>query len=234
MIDGELNHASSAGAATAAGRDDIPDERKPPLKILHAALAAHPRIIMTSGFNLNGVVLLDLAVRAGFRGEVVFVDTGGHFPETLETRDGVARRYPEVSVVTLRPEGDELPECGADECCARRKVAPLLRFLEERRPEAMLTARSRFQGESRAHLPLLEPAAEPTRVNPLAYRSRAELESYARRQRLPLNPLYARNFLSIGCAATTRAVRSGETLRAGRWAGQGRSECGLWQDDASP
>jgi phosphoadenosine phosphosulfate reductase len=202
-------------------------------ELLLWAMANYPDLLMTSGFNLNGVVLLDLAVRAGYRGEVVFVDTGRHFRETLETRDRVAERYPQVEVVTLRPAEGDLPECGAHDCCARRKLAPLRTHLEQRQPDALLTARSRFQSDTRASLPLVEPGGAHglDRVNPLAYCSLGELESHARRHRLPVNPLYFRGYLSIGCEPATRAVRRGEAVRAGRWDGQGRIECGLWQGE---
>jgi phosphoadenosine phosphosulfate reductase len=203
-----------------------------PSEVLAWALDSYPNLMMTSGFNLNGIVLLDLAVSAGYRGEVVFVDTGRHFPETLETRDRVAERYSEIAVITLRPDSVELPECGAVDCCARRKVGPLRGYLDRRVPDALLTARSRFQGESRAKVTQVEQAGGARdRINPLAYSTLRELESYARDNELPVNPLYRRGFLSVGCAPMTRSVGPGEAFRAGRWDGQARIECGLWQEE---
>lgn len=203
------------------------------LETIRWALATYPDLLMTSGFNLNGTVLIDLAVRAGFRGELVFVDTLSHFPETLSTRDEIAARYLEVTLTTLRPEarGGELPACGAAECCTVRKVLPLRRFLEARRPSALLSARSRFQSETRALLNTVEDAGDYVKVNPLVDWSQEDLERYAREHELPVNPLYWQGFLSIGCAPTTRAVRAGEGVRAGRWAGQEKTECGLWWGD---
>jgi phosphoadenosine phosphosulfate reductase len=210
------------------GDESVDESRLEPGEVVARALEEHPDLLMTTGFNLNGVVLLDVAVRAGFRGEVVFVDTGGHFPETLETRDRIAERYRAIEVVTLRPTGSGLPACGSPECCERRKVSPLRSFLRERRVDALLTARSRFQGATRSRLRLVERSAERVRINPLAYRSREELERYADEHGLPVNPLYRRGYASIGCAPTTRAVRPGEPERAGRWDGEARTECGLW------
>jgi len=196
------------------------------------ALATYPDLLMTSGFNLSGTVLVDLAVRAGFRGKVVFVDTLEHFPETIETRDRVAARYPEVTLVTLQPEREgPLPACGAANCCAVRKVEPLRQFLAQETPSALLSARSRFQSELRALLNTVEDSRAYVKVNPLVNWSQEDLEAYAKLHELPVNPLYWRGFLSIGCAPTTRPVRRGEDVRAGRWEGQERTECGLWWGD---
>lgn len=86
----------------------------PPLEVIQWALEHYPDLIITSAFNLNGVVLLELAAQAGYTGEVVFVDTGYHFPETLETRDRLSARYTQMRFVTLSaglppdPWGQEL------------------------------------------------------------------------------------------------------------------------------
>ncbi len=204
--------------------------------LLTWALTAHPDAVMPSAFNLNGVVLIDLAVRAGYHGEVVFVDTGYHFPETLQTRDRLAARYPGLTFVTLHagatPEdGQTPPDLYArdpDACCAVRKVAPLQRYLREKNPSALLNARSRDQATTRAGIPEVERGGARLKINPLAAWTRPQLEAYAREHDLPVNPLYADGFLSVGCWTCTRAVRPGEDARAGRWAGQGKTECGLW------
>ena len=201
------------------------------LETIRWALETYPDLLMTSGFNLNGTVLVDLAVRAGFRGELVFIDTLSHFPETLRTRDDVAVRYPEITLTTLTPEGSSLPACGSADCCTVRKVLPLRTFLEARQPSALLSARSRFQSETRAILNTVEDAGDYVKVNPLVEWSQEDLEDYARRRELPVNPLYWQGFLSIGCAPTTRAVLEGEDVRAGRWEGQEKTECGLWWGD---
>ncbi|SMB90899.1 phosphoadenylyl-sulfate reductase [Deinococcus hopiensis] len=207
-----------------------------PRDVIRWALAAHPDVLMPSAFNLNGVVLIDLAVQAGYRGEVVFVDTGFHFPETLATRDRLAARYPELTFVTLNagahPEdGQTAPDLyasDADACCAVRKVAPLQAYLRQKAPSALLNARSRDQASTRADIPFVEEGAARAKVNPLAHWSRERLEAYAKEHDLPVNPLYFDGFLSVGCWTCTRAVRPGEDARAGRWAGKGKTECGLW------
>ncbi len=210
-----------------------------PQDVIAWALRTHPDVTMPSAFNLNGVVLLDLAVRAGYRGEVVFVDTGYHFPETLATRDRLAARYPELTFVTLNagasPDDGQTPDtlyaADPDACCAVRKVAPLQRHLRDTNPSALLNARSRDQSSTRAEIPFVEDGGARRKINPLAFWTREMLEAYAAEHDLPVNPLYFDGFLSIGCWPCTRAVRPGEDARAGRWAGKGKTECGLWQGD---
>lgn len=200
-----------------------------PLEVIAWALDTHPDLVMPSAFNLNGVVLIDLAARVGYRGEVVFVDTGYHFPETLATRDRLAERYASLDFVTLNANlpDDRLFLTDVDGCCAARKVAPLQAYLAEKRPSALLNARSREQTTDRTDIPFVEEGAR-RKINPLAHMTRTALEQYARHHDLPVNPLYWDGFLSVGCAPCTRAVRPGEDARAGRWAGTGKTECGLW------
>lgn len=212
-----------------------PNHTAHPLDIIRWALATYPDLMMPSAFNLGGVVLIDLAARAGYRGKVVLVDTGFHFLETLQTRDRLVARYPELHFVTLNAgaspaDGQTAPDLYAsnpDACCAARKVQPLQRYLAQQNPSALLNARSRDQAVTRAEIPLLEEGAR-VKINPLAYWTRDMLEAYAKEHDLPVNPLYFEGFLSIGCWPCTRAVRPGEEARAGRWAGQGKTECGLW------
>ncbi len=205
-----------------------------PLEIIEWAIKTYPDLTLPSAFNLNGVVLLDLAARAGYRGKVLFVDTGYHFPETLKTRDALAQRYPQLEFVTLNAK---LPDTAqyledVDGCCAVRKVGPLNDYLEQTGPSALLNARSRKQASTRAEISFVEAGqvttGRRTRINPLAHWTREMLEAYALEHQLSVNPLYWDGFLSVGCWPCTRAVRPGEDARAGRWAGKGKVECGLW------
>jgi phosphoadenosine phosphosulfate reductase len=206
------------------------NESTPAQDIIQWALQHHPNLVMTTAFNLNGTVLLDLAVQAGYGGELIFVDTGYHFQETLETRDRVQDRYPEIQVVTLNANlpDDHLFLKDTDACCFARKVAPLQNYLAKKQPTAILNARSRDQASTRADIPFIESGKERARINPLAYWTRERLEDYAKANNLPVHPLYWEGFLSMGCAPCTRAVRPGEDARSGRWSGKGKTECGLW------
>lgn len=209
-----------------------PELEQQTLETIRWALTTYPDLMMTSGFNLNGTVLVDLAVRAGFTGELVFIDTLSHFAETLETRDNIALRYPELSLTTLTPETNgPLPACGEEGCCDVRKVLPLRNYLAKRNPSALLSARSRFQSETRRILNTVEDSGAYIKVNPLVEWTREGLEHYVKVHDLPINALYWQGFLSIGCAPTTRAVREGEDVRAGRWEGSDKTECGLWYGD---
>jgi phosphoadenosine phosphosulfate reductase len=201
-----------------------------PLEFITWALETYPDIIMPSAFNINGIVLIDLATRAGYKGKVVFVDTDYHFIETLQTRDALIAKYSQLEFVTLNAglPLDDLYLTDTDACCAKRKVAPLQNYLAEKNPSAVLNARSRDQASTRADIPLIEHGGARVKLNPLANWTRGDLETYAKEHELPVNPLYFDGFLSIGCAPCTRAVRPGEDTRAGRWAGQGKTECGLW------
>jgi phosphoadenosine phosphosulfate reductase len=201
-----------------------------PLEFITWALETYPDIIMPSAFNINGIVLIDLAARAGYTGKVVFVDTDYHFRETLQTQDALIAKYPQLEFVTLHAglPLDDLYLTDTDACCAARKVAPLQNYLAQINPSAVLNARSRDQASTRAEIPMIEQGGARVKLNPLANWTRAELEKYAKEHELPINPLYFDGFLSIGCAPCTRAVRPGEDARAGRWAGQGKTECGLW------
>ncbi len=200
------------------------------LEFLSSALELHQDTLMTSAFNLNGTVLLDLAVQAGFNGQVVFVDTDYHFPETIATRDVLEKRYPDVKFITLSAglPLDDLFKTDTTACCAARKVAPLKNYLEQHKPSALLNARSREQSSTRASIELREETPERITYNPLAFWTRAELEEYAVQHELPVNPLYWQGYSSIGCVPCTRAVENNEDARAGRWAGTEKTECGLW------
>ena len=200
------------------------------LEFLHLALELHQDTLMTSAFNLNGTVLLDLATRAGFTGKIVFVDTDYHFSETLATRDTLQKRYSEVEFVTLSAglPLDDLYKTDTTTCCALRKVTPLKNYLEQQNPSALLNARSREQSSTRAKIELREENETRVTYNPLAFWTQAELEEYAVQHELPVNPLYWQGYSSIGCAPCTRAVEIGEDARAGRWSGTTKTECGLW------
>lgn len=202
-------------------------------KLISWTLTKYRNVMMTSGFNLNGIVLIDLAAKAGYSGKVVFIDTGYHFKETLDTRDNLAAHYPELEFVTLsshQPDNQMYLQ-DTDQCCKLRKVIPLHQYLDITLPGAVLNARSRDQAATRANLGQIDVGSERDSVNPLVYWHREELEAYAKEHDLPINPLYYDGFLSIGCAPCTRAVRKGEDARSGRWEGK-KLECGLWTNVA--
>jgi phosphoadenosine phosphosulfate reductase len=177
--------------------------------------------------SFQDCVLVDLAVRVDPTIEVLFLDTGFHFPETLAYVETVRARYGlNLRVMTPGPEAEGWP-CGTQRCCELRKVEPLYRALAGR--SAWITGLKRTDAPTRADAPIV--AWDPTRaivkVNPLATWTDTDIANYEADHGLPVHPLMTQGYLSIGCAPTTRPVAPGEDPRAGRWAGTGQTECGL-------
>jgi phosphoadenosine phosphosulfate reductase len=170
--------------------------------------------------------------------DVLFLDTGYHFPETYSTRDEVARAL-EVRVVDVLPEktvaeqdaehGAELFSRDPTLCCALRKVAPLQKSLAGY--EVWFTGVRREEAPTRSATPLIgwDERNGLVKVNPLAAWTFDALLDYASAHEVPVNLLMANGFPSIGCAPCTRAIAPGEDPRAGRWAGIAKTECGLHQ-----
>ncbi len=200
-----------------------------PYQTVEWAISTYHDLVMTTGLNLSGLVLLDIAVSAGYKGDVVFVNTGFHFPETLELWTNLQQKYPEPNFVTLEPDSETgyLFETDPVQCCQINKVSPLDRYLERTRPTALLNARTRESSQTRRSLVLVEDG-DPVRINPLIEMSRKDLEAYSVEHGIEKHPLYENGFLSMGCWPCTKAVRNGDDPRSGRFAGQGRTECGIW------
>jgi phosphoadenosine phosphosulfate reductase len=168
--------------------------------------------------------------------EVLFLETGYHFPETLATRDLAARTLP-ITVVDAMPRqsvaeqdleyGEKLHDRDPNLCCFLRKVEPLARSLEGR--AAWVTGVRRAEGPTRAGAQILswDDKHDLVKINPLVSWSDADIEDYQVRHDLPRNPLVAQGYPSIGCAPCTRRVAPGEDPRAGRWSGNDKTECGI-------
>lgn len=168
--------------------------------------------------------------------DVLFLDTGYHFAETAFTRDEVERGL-DVRVVDVTPEQtvtEQDAEFGKDLfardpglCCARRKVEPLQRSLGEY--EVWFTGVRREEAPTRAETPLIvwDERNGLVKVNPVAAWTFDDLIDYATVHTVPVNPLIANGYPSIGCAPCTQPVAPGEDPRSGRWAGLAKTECGL-------
>jgi len=182
-------------------------------------------LVVASSFE--DLVIIDLATKVAPGVEVVFLDTEAHFPETLEFVESTRQRYGlNLTVTKPGPEAAAHP-CGSDQCCQFRKVEPLRRVLEGKR--AWITGLRRSDGPTRADAPIVSWDATfgLVKVNPIATWTADDVASYLGDHGLPVHPLVPRGYLSIGCAPTTRPVTEGEDIRAGRWAGLDKSECGL-------
>jgi len=123
------------------------------------------------------------------------------------------------------PDG-ELWRTDPDQCCWQRKVEPLDEALSGF--DAWINGRKRFHGQSRATLGAVEMAADGrTKINPLAGWSAADIIAYFRDHDLPRHPLVGQGYRSIGCVTCTKPVGANDPVRAGRWAGLAKTECGI-------
>jgi phosphoadenosine phosphosulfate reductase len=173
-------------------------------------------------------VLLDMAIRVALDIEIVFLDTQYHFPETLEYVESLRERYG-MNLTIMRPEvePDDRWADDPDGCCAVRKIEPLRRALDGK--SAWMTGLRRSEAPTRAKAPIVsyDVGKGLVKVNPLATWTDLDVEGYARDRGLPIHPLRAQGYQSIGCWPCTKPVADGEHARAGRWAGTDKIECGL-------
>jgi phosphoadenosine phosphosulfate reductase len=186
--------------------------------------------------SMADAVLPHLAshVRPGV--DVIFLDTGYHFAETIGTRDAVAATMP-VTVHSIQPRqtvaeqdaefGPELFARDPDRCCAMRKVAPLAAALDPY--QAWATGLRRDEARTRANARVVEwdAARSMIKLNPIAAWTQDDVDAYLAEHRILVNPLLFDGYGSVGCAPCTRRITAGEDARAGRWAGTSKIECGL-------
>ncbi|MBA2699874.1 MAG: phosphoadenylyl-sulfate reductase [Nocardioidaceae bacterium] len=192
------------------------------------------RFCVTS--SMTDSVLAHLASRVAPGVDVMFLDTGYHFAETLGTRDAVAATLP-VNLVTLSPTitvreqnaqyGKDLYRTNPDLCCALRKVEPLRTGLE--RYDAWATGLRREETHDRVISPVVgwDPAKKKVKVSPLARWTQGDVDRYITEHQLLVNPLQYDGYPSIGCWPCTRRVAPGNDARSGRWAGTFKTECGI-------
>lgn len=224
-----------AGSAELAARLDETLRHATPLEILRTAHETFgPRLALVSSFGAESAALLHLAAQVDTSIPVLFLDTGMLFGQTLDYRRNLAKILGLTDVRDLRPSHQDLAvsdptnklwERDTDACCHIRKVLPLDRALENF--DAWITGRKRFHGGDRLALPVVEAAEPHVKFNPLANWSKTELDDYAVRHALPAHPLVAQGFPSIGCWPCTQPVQEGEDVRAGRWKGSQKTECGI-------
>lgn len=186
--------------------------------------------------SMEDAVVAHLASRARPGVDVVFLDTGYHFPETIGTRDAV-EAVMDVNVITLTPRrsvaeqdaehGPKLHDRDPDLCCALRKVKPLEEGLTAY--DAWATGLRRDESETRANTPVVgwDEKRQKVKISPIARWTQADVDAYVAEHGVLTNPLLTDGYASVGCAPCTRRVLEGEDARAGRWAGRAKTECGL-------
>ena len=188
------------------------------------------RICVTSSMSDAVIVHMASAVRAGI--DVIFLDTGYHFAETIGTRDAVAAVYP-VNLVNVTPSpaaadfGADLFARDPDTCCRLRKVEPLERALDGY--DAWITGLRREEtARRRGALPVeWDGSRQMVKVNPIVSWSQRQVDDYIAENGILVNPLLYDGYPSIGCQPCTSRVTPGADPRSGRWAGTGKVECGL-------
>ena len=194
------------------------------------------RFCITS--SMTDAVLSHLASKVAPGVDVLFLDTGYHFVETIGTRDAVAATLP-VNMLTITPVqsvaeqdaeyGPELFKRDPDLCCALRKVAPLKESLANY--DAWATGLRRAETHNRVIAPVVgwDDKKQKVKVSPLARWSDNEIDRYIAENGILVNPLQYDGYPSIGCWPCTQRVAPGEDPRSSRWAGTNKTECGINQ-----
>lgn len=194
------------------------------------------KIAFATGFGPEGCVLVDMISRASLPIDLFTLDTGLLFPETYELWRRLEARYG-VTISPVRPaqtvseqassHGPQLWKREPDRCCELRKVAPLRAALAH--CAAWVSGIRRDQTPERAHVRCVERDLKfgVIKINPLVAWTHDDVWAYVYAHDVPVNPLHERGYPSIGCEPCTSAIVPGEHLRAGRWRGANKTECGL-------
>ena len=215
----------------------LPRHLREPAEVLDWAQRCFPRgLVLASALGPQSIVALDLALRQGLRPEVVLLDTGLLFDETVQLADRLEQRLgieiervkPPMSLEEqARQYGDALWERDPGKCCELRKVGPLAQRLS--RASAWITGLRRSGSLTRAEVESVEwdSVHGLVKINPLAWWPRARVFQHLHERKLPYNPLLDEGYASVGCRPCTSMVRPGEDERAGRWRGRAKTECGI-------
>src|SRR5215213_8766564 len=218
-------------------------EKQQPAQVVDwAARQFGDGLVMSSSFGAESAMLIHMATQVLPRVRVIFVDTGYLFPETHAFLEQLRRRL-DLNVWAYRTkndpfgylkahgEGDPAWRKDVDACCAANKNEPMERAMRDLVPAAWLRGIRRQQAETRKAARFVEWSTRYNcyAVSPLLNWGGREIHAYMKKHDLPYHPLWEKGYLSIGCnpLSCTRAVQPGEDPRAGRWAGEGKVECGI-------
>ena len=201
-------------------------ERLPASKIIQWAVDSFAPHLSLSA-SMNDAVLIDLAVKVHPGIEVMFIDTGYHFPETLETVERVRRHYGlNLRIMTVAHHDEELWKVDPENCCSAVKVGQLDRALAGK--AAWMSGLRRAEADSRVRAPIVARDLRGLiKVNPLATWSDDDVAGYIADHDIIVNPLLEQGYLSIGCQPCTVLPTDPDDPRSGRWAGRDKTECGL-------
>lgn len=192
------------------------------------------QIALSSSFGADSAVLLHMVSEINPHTPVIFLDTDRHFFQTTQYRNQLVKQLGLTNLINLKADPQEakdfdpkgiLWQQSTDACCALRKVRPLNRVTDDY--QAWITGRKRHQSATRTHMPLVEWDGRNYKVNPLADWTSEDIKAYMAEHDLPPHPLVEQGYPSIGCFPCTKPVEEGQDARAGRWAGQEKTECGI-------
>lgn len=214
-------------------------ESATPQEILRFAFETYPNAAISTAFGLEGCALIDMAVRIKSDVPVYTIDTDYLFPETVALKELLLARYG-LNIRVIKPlltvaeqeqrYGANLYETNPDQCCAIRKVEPNRRAIAGL--DAWIAGLRRDQSAVRANTAILErydhdDGRPYVKVHPFANWTRQDVWAYVLNKGVPYNDLLDRGYKSIGCWPCTQPVAEHEGERAGRWAGRGKTECGI-------
>lgn len=207
-----------------------------PAEIVSAAQQAVGRhgVAVASSFGIESATLLKIVADVDPSIPVLFLDTEWLFPETLAYRDTLVTQLGLTDVRTIKPSPEgltakdpsrDLWSIDPDACCNLRKVEPLAEVIGPFR--AWINGRKRYHGGDRAAIPIVEADGSRLKFNPLARTTAVDIAKMFRAWDLPRHPLAGQGFTSVGCMPCTRRTNSDESVRAGRWHNQAKTECGI-------
>ena len=201
-------------------------ERYPASKVIQWAVENFaPHLAMTA--SMTDAVLIDLATKVFPAIEVVFIDTGYHFPQTLETVEEVRRHYGlNLRMMTVARQEEELWQADPENCCSAVKVGQLDRALAGKL--AWMSGLRRSEATTRVTAPIIARDLRGLiKLNPIATWTDDDVAEYIAAHDIIVNPLITQGYPSIGCMPCTSPVAEGEDPRSGRWRGKDKTECGL-------
>ena len=201
-------------------------ESAPANKIIQWAVDTfHPHLSLSA--SMTDAVLIDLATGVEPSIEVVFIDTGYHFPETLETVERVRRQYGlNLRIMSVPHHDEELWRIDPENCCSAVKVGQLDRALNGKL--AWMSGLRRAESDTRLSAPVIgRDIRGLVKINPIATWTDEDVAGYVADHDVPLNPLLLQGYTSIGCMPCTTKPHDPEDPRSGRWAGRDKTECGL-------
>lgn len=222
ILRGKYGHLSGAGLIDALVSNEL-----------------NGQLMLSSSFGAESAVLLDLVSQVDTSIPVIFLDTRRLFGETLRYQKSLTDHFELENVLVVRPDDgvlqrldpdDMLFATDPDKCCNIRKVDPLDKVLKKFGNlgySAWITGRKNFQAVTRSSLQAIEADTDYIKINPLYDWTTEDIKQAFITKNLPRHPLVADGFKSIGCMPCTSRVATGDNDRAGRWAGRGKTECGI-------